>query len=149
MHLAQINIARFRQPTDHPDNAEFVNAIDAVNAEADKAPGFVWRLEGDGDGGGAMDVRAFEDPNMLINMSVWESLDALSAFVYRHAAHRAIMRRRKEWFDETEFHLALWWVKAGDIPTVEEGVRRLKLLEENGPTPEAFTFKESFPAPEA
>lgn len=141
-HLAQLNIAKFRQPADHPDNADFVNAIDAVNAEADMQPGFVWRLEGEGTG--ALDIRAFDDPNMLVNMSVWESIEALSAFVYRNEAHRTIMRRRREWFDDMEFYFVLWWIKAGAIPTIEEAIERLALLEKNGPTKEAFTFKEAF-----
>ncbi len=144
-HLAQINIARFRLPADDPANADFVNAIEAVNAAADAQAGFVWRLQGDG--AGALDIQAYDDPNIVINMSVWESLDQLAAFAYRHNTHRKIMRRRREWFEEMAFYLALWWIEAGTTPTVEEGGRRIELIKERGPGPDAFTFKTPFPPP--
>jgi heme-degrading monooxygenase HmoA len=144
-HLAQINIARFRLPADDPANKDFVDAIESVNAAADAQPGFVWRLQGDG--AGALDIRAYDDPNIVVNMSVWESLDQLAAFAYRHNVHRSIMRRRREWFEEMEFYLALWWIEAGTTPTVEEAVRRIELIKASGPSPEAFTFKTPFPPP--
>lgn len=143
--LAQINIARFRLPADHPANADFMAALDRVNAAADAHDGFVWRLIGDG--GNAMDVRAFDDPNMQINMSVWRDLEALGAFVYRSPLHRPIMVRRKEWFEPTTPYLALWWVPAGHIPSIEEGKAALDHLAAHGPTPRAFTFANPFPAP--
>lgn len=144
-HLAQINIAKFRLPVDHPANADFVANIDRVNAIAESQPGFVWRLVGDGNN--ALDIHAFDDPNMAINMSVWTDLEALAAFVYRDAGHRDVMRRRKEWFEVMETYMALWWVPKGHIPTPGEGKKRLEILEQEGPTPEAFTFKTPFPPP--
>ena len=144
-HLAQINIARFRLPAEDPINADFVNALDQVNAIAEEQPGFIWRLVGDGND--AMDVAAFDDPQMLINMSVWKDMEALAGYVYRTPAHRDIMRRRKEWFDHMDTSFALWWIKAGHIPTVEEGRKRLEILAKKGPSPEAFTFKQPFAAP--
>jgi heme-degrading monooxygenase HmoA len=144
-HLAQVNIGRFRKPVEDAANADFVNALDHVNALAEAAPGFVWRLTGDGNS--ATDLKPFDDPNMAINMSVWESVDALAAFVYRNLDHRGVMRRRREWFEEMPVYMALWWIPAGSVPTVEDAKARLALLEANGPTAEAFTFRQPFAAP--
>ncbi|MDH3512801.1 MAG: DUF3291 domain-containing protein, partial [Gammaproteobacteria bacterium] len=115
-HLAQLNIARFMKPAEHPDNADFVNNLDRVNAIAESQPGFVWRLTGDGND--ALDIQAFDDPNIAVNMSVWTSMESLADFVYRNKEHLAIMRRRREWFEKTKFHLVLWWVEAGHIPSL-------------------------------
>ena len=144
-HLAQLNVARFREPADHPVNADFVNNLDRVNAIAETQPGFVWRLVGDGND--ALDVKAFDDPYIAVNMSVWEDLESLAAFAYRNEDHRAIMRRRREWFEQMEFYLVLWWVAEGHHPTMEEAKSRLELLRRKGPTADAFTFKQPFPAP--
>jgi uncharacterized protein DUF3291 len=143
--LAQVNVARFRLPTDDPANADFMNALDQVNAIADVQPGFVWRFQGDGNN--AIDIQAFDDPNIAVNMSVWADLDSLAAFAYRNEAHRLIMRRRREWFEQMEFYLVLWWVEEGAVPTVEEAKARLELLRRKGPSAEAFTFKQPFAAP--
>ena len=146
-HIAQINIAKFRVPADDPVNAEFVAALDRVNAIADVQPGFIWRLKGEGNN--ALDLKAFDDPNVAVNMSVWRDMDSLAAFVYRNEAHREIMRRRREWMTEMEISLALWWVPAGHVPTPIEGRTRLETLAKVGPSPAAFTFKSPFPAPVA
>lgn len=145
-HLAQINIATFRKPVDAPDNADFFDNIDRINQIADTSPGFVWRLVGDG--GDATDIRVFDDPQTLVNMSVWEGMAELGAFVYR-SGHLDIMRRRAEWFDDMEAHMVLWWIPAGEVPTIADARHRLDLLAEHGPTPDAFTFRQSFPAPTA
>ena len=144
-HLAQVNIARLRAPLDAPLLADFVAALAPINALADGNPGFVWRLQTeDGD---ATAVRAFDDDRILVNMSVWESLDALADFTYR-SAHTTVMRRRREWFHHMqELHLALWWVPAGHRPSLGEAVARLAHLQEHGPTAEAFTFRAPFPPP--
>lgn len=144
-HLAQLNIARFLVPSDDPANADFVGALDRVNAIAESHPGFVWRLVGEGND--ALDIRPFDDPNMAMNMSVWRDLDSLAEFVYRTPAHREIMRRRAEWFEKIETYIALWWIPAGHRPTVQEATEKLRLLESLGPTPAAFTFKKPFPSP--
>ena len=144
-HLAQLNIARFRLPQEHPDNADFVNNLDRVNEIAEQQDGFIWRFKGEGND--ALDVQAFDDPNIASNMSLWASIEALGAFVYRNAEHREIMRRRAEWFDKAEFYLVLWWVKAGHIPSLDEAKARLSLLERDGSTEMAFSFKTPFPAP--
>ena len=141
--LAQLNIARFKLPQDHPVNADFVSSLDHVNASAESQPGFVWRFIEEGND--ALEVQVFGDPNMAVNMSVWTDLDALAAFVYRNEDHLAIMRRRREWFDKIRFHLVLWWVEEGHRPTLEEARRRLQTLAERGPGKDAFTFREPFP----
>lgn len=146
-HIAQINIARFVQPKDHPDNAGFMDQLDAVNALADAAPGFVWRLVGEGND--AIDIDAVpDDPRLAVNMSVWTDGEALGAFVYRNPEHLAIMRRRREWLEVMSVYQALWWVPAGHTPTVAEGLGKVALLAQYGPSVDAFTFKQTFPAPD-
>jgi len=146
-HLAQVNIAKFLRPTSDPVNADFISNIEHVNRAAEEQPGFIWRLIGEGDD--AMDIQAYEDPNVKINMSVWTDIDALAAFVYREPAHRSIMRRRREWFERMDFFMALWWIPAGYLPTIQEGKQRLDLLSRLGPTEEAFLFAQPFPSPSA
>ena len=143
--LPQLNIARFRLPAEHPVNADFMNSLDRVNAAAEAQPGFVWRFTGDGND--ATDVQAFDDPLILVNMSVWADIQSLVNYVYRNPDHKDIMRRRKEWFDKIDFHLVLWWIEAGRRPTIDEAKIRLELLRQNGPTYAAFTFKQPFAAP--
>jgi len=145
-HLAQLNIARFNLPQDHPVNADFVNNLDRINAIAEQQPGFIWRFTGEGNN--AMDVQAFDDPNVAANMSVWADLNALNNFVYNDDAHKNIMRRRKEWFDKMEFYIVLWWVPSGYRPSLEEAKLRLALLQDKGPTDMAFTFRHEFKAPQ-
>jgi hypothetical protein len=143
-HLAQVNIGRVRAPLDTPELADFVAALAPINALADASAGFVWRLQTeDGD---ATAIRAFDDESVMVNMSVWESLEALADFTYR-SAHTAVMRRRREWFHHMDVYLALWWVPAGHRPSVTEAQARLAHLAEHGPTPEAFTFRVPFPPP--
>ncbi|MBL0915438.1 MAG: DUF3291 domain-containing protein [Sphingopyxis sp.] len=144
--LAQINIARFRLPADHVANRDFMDALDGVNAIAEASDGFVWRLTGDGND--ATDVPVTDDPLVIANMSVWRDVDALAAFVYRQPEHLTIMKRRKEWFDHMALFQVLWWVPVGHRPTVAEGMARLAILEANGPTAEAFSFKRPFAAPD-
>lgn len=144
-HLAQLNIARFRLPMEHPNNKDFVDNLDKINAIAEQHDGFIWRMTGDGND--ALDIQAFDDPDQISNLSLWADLESLSAFVYRNKAHRAIMRRRTEWFDTIDFHLVLWWVPEGDIPTLTDAIEKLRLLSRIGPSEEAFTFKKPFPSP--
>ena len=142
--LAQVNIGRVRAGMDDPIMAEFVANLPSLNALADQAPGFVWRLQTeDGD---ATAVRPYADDRVLINMSVWADLASLRTYVYR-SAHAPIMRRRREWFERFEgIYVALWWVPPGHRPPVEEAVARLAHLEAHGPTPHAFSFAQPFDA---
>ncbi len=147
-HLAQINVGRFIHSRDDPANADFMKALDPVNAQADAAPGFIWRLVGDGnDATGLVPDEA--DPQLLVNMSLWRDVEALEAYVYRNSEHLAIMRRRKEWFEKIEIFQALWWVTAGHIPSVAEGLERIAVLRAKGPSAAAFPFSQAYPAPGA
>ena len=143
--LAQVNIAKFRLPLENPVNADFVNNLDRVNAQAEAQPGFVWRLKGEGTS--AVDLQAFSDPNIITNLSVWADIQSLVNFTYFNDAHKQIMRRRKEWFEKMEFYMALWWIEKDRWPTIEEAKLRLELLRHNGPTYAAFTFKKPFAPP--
>lgn len=144
--LAELNIGRLRGPLGSPEVAGFEALLDSVNAIADASPGFVWRLQDED--GNATSVRAFDDELMIVNLSVWESIEALRAFVYTVRDHKRPLREREQWFEPmADPHLVLWWIEAGAIPSVEEAKARLLALREDGPTPHAFTFRESFPAP--
>lgn len=145
-HLAQVNIARMLGPIDSPVMEAFVANLDRINALAEAAPGFVWRLKGDGND--ATSLRPYEDDRVIVNMSVWESVDALFQYAY-YSDHAAIFRRRKEWFEKLSTPIvALWWIPVGHIPTVAEAKHKLTLLEQYGPTAQAFTFKQRFTADE-
>ena len=142
MHLAQVNVAQALEPLDSPLLRDFVAALAPVNALADAAPGFVWRLQTeDGD---ATAVRIDPDARVIVNLSVWASLEALWAFVYG-SAHVGVMQRRRAWFERpVETHLALWWVAAGTTPSVDEAMARLAGHRRDGSTPRAFDFKHPF-----
>jgi hypothetical protein len=142
--LAQVNIALPKEPVDSPLLADFAAALEPVNALADSSPGFVWRLQTDE--GDATSIRAFEDERLIINMSVWETIEDLWRFVY-DGGHLEVMRRRREWFEGIESHMTLWWIPAGHIPGIEEARERIEHLARHGPTERAFTFKRRFPAP--
>lgn len=125
--------------------AAFFDALDRINALADRSPGFIWRLQSES--GNATDVQATSDPLFLVNMSVWADAESLFEFVYR-SAHTPEMARRREYFERFESaYQALWWVPAGHIPGVDEGLSRLWRMDRYGPTREAFNFKARFPAP--
>lgn len=141
-HLAQINVGRVVAPLDDPKLAGFVERLDDINALADRSPGFVWRLQSDS--GNATDIAVSEDPRFIINMSVWEDLDSLFAYVYR-SDHRQVMAQRRQWFEKPAgAFMALWWLPAGRLPTAEEGLARVDLLDRAGAGAEAFTFKSPF-----
>ena len=151
--LAQVNIGRLVAPLESPRLADFVAGLDPVNAVADGAPGFVWRLQTED--GNATALRAFEadaegsDGGILINMSVWESVEALAAFVCGDE-HLAVLRRRREWFERMrDAYTALWWIPRGHIPTIREAEDRVQHLRAHGPTPYAFTLREHFPPPDS
>ena len=141
-HIAQINIARMVAPLDSPVMRDFVANLDRINALAESASGFVWRLKGDGND--ATSLRPYEDERIIVNMSVWESIDVLFQYAY-YSDHTEIFRRRAEWFEKmTTPAVALWWIETGHIPTVVEAKEKLGLIEQYGPTPQAFTFKQRF-----
>ena len=144
-HLAQINIGRLVAPVDDPKISEFVEQLDAINALADRAPGFVWRLQSSS--GNATDVPYDDDPFVIVNMSVWESVDALRDYVYA-SRHLDVLRDRAKWFEKMEKpHYCLWWVPAGHIPSVGEGRERLEHYQIHGATRMSFWFSQQFPTP--
>ena len=146
-HLAQINIGRLVAPQGDPRVQPFFDALDRVNELAENSPGFVWRLKGEGNN--ATDIRATTDPLLIPNMSVWEDAESLYQFVYR-SDHTEVMVRRREFFERFEgAYQALWWVSAGTLPTINDGLSRLWHIDRFGPTAHAFTFKKRFPAPDA
>jgi hypothetical protein len=143
--LAQLNIALMTAPIDSPVMADFVANLDRINALAERSPGYVWRLQTDD--GNATALRPFGE-EYLVNLSVWRDIESLQDYVYR-SAHTEMLRRRKEWFTRMPGnHAVLWWVPEGQRPTAAEAKLRLQRLDDKGPTPEAFTFKNPFPAPD-
>jgi hypothetical protein len=145
--LAQANVARMRGPLADPVMEGFRSQLERINALADRSPGFAWRMQSEE--GDATAIRAFDDPLILFNMSVWGSLEALHTYVYR-SDHVGPLRGRRAWFEPMAGpSLVLWWIPVGHTPTVEEAREKLELLGELGPTAAAFTFRQPFPAPGA
>ncbi len=126
-HLAQVNVARLAAPLDSPQLADFVANLEPINAIADSSDGFVWRLQTEA--GDATSLRILDDDWLIVNMSVWESLEALRNYVYR-SPHADVLRRRQEWFT---------------LPTLSDAEERLVALRAEGSTPQAFTLKEPYP----
>ncbi|MEM9608594.1 MAG: DUF3291 domain-containing protein [Actinomycetota bacterium] len=142
MHLAQYNIGRLVAPREDPAVAEFMDELDRINALAEASPGYLWRAQSDE--GNLTAYHLDDDPQLIPNLSVWRSVDALRAYVYR-SEHRDFLRRRREWFETLGRHyLVLWWIPEDHEPTLDEGRERLDRLETNGPSPEAFTFRTVF-----
>lgn len=145
-NIAQINVATALYPLDDPRIAEFVQNLDKINQMAEETDGFVWRLKDEGTGD-ATSIQVSDDPKFIVNMSVWETIPSLFEFVYK-TSHVAFVGKRKTWFEmPSRPAQVLWWVPIGHIPTLDEGLAKLKTLRENGPTREAFNFKTNFPHP--
>ena len=141
-HLAQVNMGRIRAPLDDPLMAGFMARLDELNALADCSPGFVWRLQTSE--GNATYFRPYEDDRILLNMSVWETVEALKHYVYR-TVHAQVLRQRHEWFEKfSGAFIALWWVPVGHIPSIDEARKRIAHLNAHGPTQFAFDFKKIF-----
>ena len=142
MQLAQINIARMLAPLDSPVMRDFVNNLDPINALAEGSPGFIWRLKDDTNN--ATSIKVFDDDFLIVNMSVWSSVDALFDYVYK-SDHTRVLKRKSEWFEHMrERHMALWYIQPGQYPTVQQAIERVQHLRDNGETPHAFTFKKRF-----
>ena len=142
VHIAEVNIARMKASLDDPVMAGFVARLDEINALADRAPGFVWRLQDIS--GNSTYLRPYEDDRILFNLSVWETVEALREYVYK-SAHAELFRDRRQWFEQFDgMQLAMWWVPPGHIPGIDEAKKRLAHLEEHGPSQYAFTFKKIF-----
>jgi len=145
MHLAQLNLARLAAPLTDPRLADFVAGLSKINAIADTAPGFVWRLVGD-EADDATSLRPF-GADVIVNLTVWESIETLRLFAYK-TSHLDYLRRRREWFVPFgDLYAVNWWIPAGHRPTVDEAHDRLSRLRADGPTPDAFTLRAPFPIP--
>ncbi|HEX5842629.1 MAG TPA: DUF3291 domain-containing protein [Pseudomonas sp.] len=139
--LAQLNIASMKQPLESPGMADFVANLERINALAEASPGFVWRLQDEA--GDATAIRPFGE-EVLVNLSVWRDVEALKDYVY-NSAHAEILKRRNEWFERMgEAHMVLWWVPVGHLPSIGEAAERLRLLREQGPSAQAFSFRQAF-----
>ncbi|MCK2216410.1 DUF3291 domain-containing protein [Actinomadura sp. ATCC 31491] len=148
MHLAELNLAHLRAPIDSAELAEFVALLEPINALADAAPGFVWRMKESETDPTATVVHDYGD-HLLVNFSVWESLESLWNYVYR-SPHLEVLRRRREWFLRmAEPYMVMWWIPEGHIPSLAEGMARLEHLKAEGPSPAAFTYKDSYDSSEA
>ncbi len=146
-YLAQINVAKARAPLSDPIMARFVARLDEINALADHAPGFVWRLEEHKLPAPDPVAQTFAAEGVIVNLSVWESVEALRHYVY-HTAHQELLKARREWFERFDGPwAALWWVPAGHLPSVAEAKMRLDSVQTNGPTEFAFNFQRPFPQP--
>ena len=142
MHLAQLNIGRLRAPMDDPIIDDFRRNLQRVNRLAEVSPGYVWRLQDDS--GDATSIKPFSDDLEIINLTVWESIDALADFTYR-SDHVELLHRRRDFFEApSQPILCLWWVPEGTIPTVDDAIARLEHLRTHGPTPTGFTFRQRF-----
>ena len=136
MHLAQLNVAKARHALDDPRMADFMDNLDRVNAIAERSPGFVWRLQDEG--GNATGIGFGDDPDVIVNMSVWVDVQAFENFVW-NTLHKQFYARRTEWFGAmVSNHLVMWWVPAGHVPTLTEAAERLAHLDNHGPTEWAF-----------
>ena len=145
-HIAQVNIGRMKGELDGPVMAGFVARLDEINALADRSEGFVWRLQTPA--GNATYLRPYDDNRILVNLSVWKTVEDLKNYVYK-TAHAELLRQRAEWFEKFEgAYVALWWVPAGHIPSVDEAKKRLAHLDEHGPSQFAFTFRTIHPPDE-
>jgi Domain of unknown function (DUF3291) len=141
-HLAQINIAQARYPLDDPRMAEFVDNLERINNLAVQMPGYIWRLKDDS--GNATNIRLHDDPLIIVNMSVWQDTESLEKFAYK-TIHIRFIKKRLDWFNpSSKPYLALWWIRQGHEPTIEEGTEKLELLARTGPGPEAFNFNRLF-----
>jgi hypothetical protein len=135
-HLAQLNIGRVRYDLDDARMAGFVDNLELVNGIAERSDGFVWRLKDDT--GNATSIRAFADPRIIINISVWENVEALERFVWQ-TVHKRFYGKRREWFDKMdEPYFVLWWVDPGHRPDVAEALERLDYLKRHGASDHAF-----------
>ncbi|MGI9551502.1 MAG: DUF3291 domain-containing protein [Aurantibacter sp.] len=141
-NLAQVNIAKMLAPTDSPIMADFMNNLDRINALAEQSAGFIWRMKEENNN--AMEIKVFDDDFIVINMSIWESIETLFDFTYR-SQHVEIFKRKKEWFHKmSDMHMALWYIPSGHIPSTDEAKERLNYLNANGESPYAFTFRSEF-----
>ena len=144
-HLAQINIAHLKAPTDDPIIADFVADLDNINQLAEQSEGFVWRLKDET--GDATSFNPYDDPSYIINMSVWQDTEVLKEFVYG-SNHVQIYMKRAQWCHSMDkAHMTLWWIPTGHTLSLAEAIERLALIDKVGNSKEAFTFKKTYGSP--
>ena len=138
MHLAELNIGKFKYPTSDPRMAGFMDNLERVNALAERSEGFVWRLKGDNNN--ATDFRVGDD--YAVNMSVWTDPQSLENYVFK-TVHVQFYKNKADWFDLMEKpHMVFWWIPEGHTPTLFEAMDKLQGLEKNGATENAFGWAE-------
>ncbi|MGW0246688.1 DUF3291 domain-containing protein [Nocardia goodfellowii] len=146
-HLAELNTAILKHPLDDPRMAGFTSMLEPINALAERAPGYLWRLVDDS-GVDATSMRPLGE-NVIVNLSVWETREAFWNYVYR-SDHLEFLRRRSDWFERPRDDMTvLWWIPAGRTPTLDEALDRLQALRENGPSPLAFSLRDNYTAEDA
>ena len=139
MHLAQLNVGRIRYPTDDPRMAGFMDNLDRINALAEKSPGFVWRMTGEGNNN--MDVTRPDDSGMNYNLSVWRSVEDLEHFVWK-TVHVRFYNRKLEWFSQiSEPHFVMWPIEEGMEPSLDEALVRLETLRREGSSDQAYGWE--------
>ncbi len=144
MKLAQLNLARIAYPLESLEMQDFVLALSAINLLAESSPGFVWILKDEHNT--ATNFRMYDDPTILVNMSVWNNLESLRHYVF-NSGHTHYLKRRKEWFTPLEqTGTVLWWIPDNHIPTLEEAQAKLDFLRANGSSQAAFGFATPFAA---
>ncbi|GAC13469.1 DUF3291 domain-containing protein [Aliiglaciecola lipolytica] len=144
-HLAQLNIGKALDSIDSELMQEFAQGLDPINQIAEQSMGFIWRLKDES--GNATDIHYFDDPNMLVNLSVWEDVESLKFFMFK-THHMDFLKQRKKWFEtDLQDTYVLWWIPAGHIPEIPEALARLTQLREQGPSASAFTFAKVFHNP--
>ena len=139
--LAEVNIARLKAPVGDPLVAPFVDALDRINALAERMDGFVWRHIDET--GNATQTRVNDDPLVIYNASVWADVAGLERFVWG-TVHARFYERRAEWFGQfRSMHFAMWWVPPGTRPAPEDAMARLVHLDARGPSERAFGWREA------
>ena len=143
-NLAQFNIAKGKASLDSPIMKEFVDFLEPVNKLSEEIPGFVWRLKDDEGESSSYVPSPYNNELIIINMSVWKDIESLKYFTY-NTVHNYFLKSRKNWFNKIEMpSYVLWWIEEGKIPAIEEGVKKLDLLNKNGSTKDAFSFKDPY-----
>lgn len=147
--LAEFNVARLRRPLDHAETAEFVAALEPINAIAERTPGFVWRLVDDeGQSSSYVRIPGVDDPLLIVNYSVWRDVESLRHYVYR-SGHASYLRRRREWFEPpSEASLVCWWTPAGEVDDLATAYARLQRLRREGPSPDGWSLNDPRPRPD-
>ncbi len=140
--LAQLNIATAKAPLDSPLLRAFVDNLDRINSIAEQHQGFIWRLKDDSDS--TTSIEEINNPNTIVNLSVWRDIDALKHFMFK-TDHVNFFKKKAQWFKKpTQATYVLWWINPDDRPTVEQGIEKLNRLRQHGDTPEAFSFTQHF-----